>query len=288
MPDLPIESLLQIVADLRQELAAAMCAMPPFRVGPRRDASIICAMAFRDFASSFFGRLRKEELPNFTAPVGSPSDTVALRAARADMVRQQLRPRGICDAKVLCAMARLPRHEFLPVPIRTEAYGDKAVAIGEGQTISQPYIVAFMTSQLAPRLTSRVLEIGTGTGYQTALLAMLAEKVYTIERIESLHRLSSRLLLDMGFSNIFFRLADGSGGWPEQGPFDRIIITAAAPAVAAPLLDQLAPGGRMILPLGDRSSQNLVLVEKEDHGIRQTLLLACRFVPLLGEFAWSD
>ena len=227
-------------------------------------------------------------MPNSTAPVGSAPDTAALRAARADMIRRQLRPRGICDAKVLCAMARLPRHAFLPAQKRTEAYLDQAVAIGDGQTISQPYIVAFMTSQLAPRPTSRVLEIGTGTGYQTALLAMLAEKVYTIERIESLHRLSGQLLGDMGFSNIFFRLADGSGGWPEEGPFDRIIITAAAPAVAAPLLAQLAPGGRMILPLGDRTSQNLVLVEKQDQAIRRTTLLTCRFVPLLGEFAWCD
>ncbi len=185
-------------------------------------------------------------------------------------------------------MARLPRHEFLPPQRRAEAYLDEAVAIGDGQTISQPYIVAIMTSQLAPLSTSRVLEIGTGTGYQTAILATLAAKVYTIERIESLYRQSVDLLEQLGFSNIFSRLADGSAGWPQEAPFDRIIITAAAPALPAPLLAQLAPGGRMILPLGDRTSQNLVLVEKQDNVITHTNLLACGVVPVLCEFAWCD
>ena len=214
-------------------------------------------------------------------------DSIALRTARAQMIREQLRARGIRNSQVLCAMASLPRHRFLPPELQTQAYADKALMVRDGQTISQPFIVAFMTAQLAPLQHCRVLEIGTGTGYQTALLAMLTKRVYTIERLENLHNDARLLLAEMGLTNIDFCLADGTHGWREQAPFDRIIVTAGAPAVPAPLLNQLANDGRMIIPLGDRGSQTLMLIHRKDDSFTQKAILDCRFVPLIGTFAWQ-
>ena len=197
------------------------------------------------------------------------------------MVREQIQARGICDPAVLRALRAIPRHLFVPVPLWPEAYADTPLPIGYGQTISQPYIVAFMTEKLEVRKTDKVLEIGTGSGYQAAVLAQLAAHVYTMEIVPQLAAAAKRKLA--AYPNVTVRLGDGYRGWPEKAPFDRIILTAAPPKVPRALLDELAPGGKLIAPVGRwRWTQELVLVEKTRRGrIRKKSLLPVMFVPMV-------
>lgn len=201
--------------------------------------------------------------------------------ARAKMVRQQLEARGIKDKRVLAAMRRVPRHEFVPEHFRASAYDDCPLPIGHGQTISQPYIVAFMTEQLRPLPTDRVLEIGTGSGYQAAVLAELVAEVYTIEIIEPLAERARTTLARLGYTNVTVRVGDGHKGWPEKAPFDAIIVTCAPEDIPQPLVDQLKDGGRMIIPVGPLWDQELVLLEKKQGRLTRTDVLAVRFVPMV-------
>jgi len=201
---------------------------------------------------------------------------------RISMVQDQIERRGIHDEKVLQAMRKVPRHKFVPDHLRKYAYADEPLPIGEDQTISQPYIVAYMTENLELESGDKVLEIGTGSGYQAAVLAELTDSVFTIEIVDVLARRAERNLKALGYKNIFVKSGDGYKGWPEHAPFDAIIITAAPTKIPQPLADQLRIGGRMILPLGD-FSQDLVLIQKNELGITQQTLLPVRFVPMTGE-----
>jgi protein-L-isoaspartate(D-aspartate) O-methyltransferase len=209
-------------------------------------------------------------------------------AARRQMVDEQIARRGVRDPRVLDAMARVPRHRFVPPEVRHLAYDDSALPIGECQTISQPYIVALMTEALRLGPEDRVLEIGTGSGYQTAVLAELAREVYTVERFESLSRAARELLRELGYGNVHFRVGDGSQGWPEAAPFDAVLVTAAAREVPPALAEQMAPGGRLVLPLGDRSLQDLVRITRTPDGWREERLTSCRFVPLVADAGWPE
>jgi protein-L-isoaspartate(D-aspartate) O-methyltransferase len=201
---------------------------------------------------------------------------------RIAMVQEQIERRGIHDEKVLQAMRKVPRHKFVPDHLRKYAYADEPLPIGEDQTISQPYIVAYMTEKLEIEPGDKVLEIGTGSGYQAAVLAELTDSVFTIEIVDVLARRAEKNLKALGYHNIFVKSGDGYKGWPEHAPFDAIIITAAPTKIPQPLADQLRIGGRMILPLGDYS-QDLVLIQKNEQGITQQTLLPVRFVPMTGE-----
>jgi len=218
----------------------------------------------------------------------SPVQAAAFAGLRRRMIDTQLAARGIRNAALLHAMGTVPRHRFVPADSRPRAYDDCALAAGEGQTISQPYIVALMTQALDPPPASRILEVGTGTGYQTAILAELAAQVHTIERLMSLADAAAKLLSGLGYSNVLFRTGDGSLGWPEAAPFDRILVTAAAPKPPAPLLEQLADGGRMVIPIGSRHHQDLVLIEKLGGRLTQTAFCPCVFVRLIGAAAFDD
>jgi protein-L-isoaspartate(D-aspartate) O-methyltransferase len=200
------------------------------------------------------------------------------------MLEEQLsRPgRGITDARVLAAMRRVPRHEFVPEPLRRRAYDDGALPIGYGQTISQPYVVAFMTEQLHLQSTDRVLEIGTGSGYQAAVLAGLVAQVFTMEIVEPLARRADLGLRRLGCANVCVRAGDGHRGWPEAAPFDAIIVTCAPARVLPPLVAQLKDGGRMIIPVGPREQQELVLLYKHQGALEQREVLSVRFVPMTG------
>lgn len=204
------------------------------------------------------------------------------------MVDQQLLRRGIRDPSVLETMATVPRHRFVPQEYRHLAYDDSALPIGECQTISQPYMVAVMTEALRLEPTSRVLEVGTGSGYQTAILAELAREVYTVERFESLSDSAKALLHELGYRSIFFRVGDGSKGWPEAAPFDAILVTAAAREIPEALQAQLTPGGRLVIPLGDRTLQELYRVTREGEAWRMENVTSCRFVPLVAEAGWPE
>lgn len=196
------------------------------------------------------------------------------------MTESQIRARGVRDPLVLAAMARVPRHLFMPEGLRAHAYADEPLPIGEGQTISQPYIVAYMTEALGLDGGEKVLEVGTGSGYQTAVLAEIAGEVWTVEIVETL-ALRARAILDgLGYTNIHYRVGDGSEGWPGEAPFDAIIVTAAAPRMPAALEDQLAQGGRMIVPVGT-DLQELFLVRRVKKGFERDRLLGVRFVPLV-------
>ena len=210
------------------------------------------------------------------------------RGARHRMVAGQLASRGIRDRRVLAAMARVPREWFLPPHLRGDAYEDSPLPIGSGQTISQPYIVALMTAVLAPRRQHRVLEIGTGSGYQTAILAHLASQVYTIERLPDLLVEAEDRFRRLGLTNIETRLGDGAAGWPEAAPFDGVLVTAAAPRVPPPLLQQLAAGGRLVIPIGDLGMQELVLYERTQNGIAERRAGGVRFVPLISRLAFTE
>lgn len=204
------------------------------------------------------------------------------------MVEEHLRDRGVRDSRVLAVMAEVPRERFVGADNLTSAYDDRALAIAAGQTISQPYMVGAMTAALKLDVSHRVLEIGTGSGYQTAILARLARQVYTIERIESLSRSAERLLDEMGFRNVSFRVGDGTLGWPEEAPFDRILVTAGAPCVPQPLLDQLVEGGRLVAPVGRSSTQTLLAVERYGRKTIEHAMMSCRFVPLIGREGWDE
>lgn len=207
-----------------------------------------------------------------------------LAAARDRMVQEQIVARGVSDTAVLRAMRAVPRHRFVPDSLRARAYDDRPLPIGEGQTISQPYVVAYMTEQLALTPRSRVLEVGTGSGYQAAILADLAREVYSIEIVPALGRSAEARLRELGYARVHVRIGDGYAGWPEAAPFDAIIVTAAAENVPQPLVAQLKPGGRMVLPVGpEDGDQLLVLVQKSDDGVGTVtrVLLPVRFVPLV-------
>lgn len=206
---------------------------------------------------------------------------------REEMVKRQIEARGIRDERVLAAMRSVPRHLFVSEALEDQAYGDFPLPIGDGQTISQPYIVAEMTQALQVGETDRVLEIGTGSGYQAAILAQIVYRVYTIERIHSLYIKTRRLFDTLKYHNIVTLFADGTSGWKEQSPFDAIIVTAGSPAIPQPLIEQLAPAGRMVIPVGDQHIQDLIRVVKDAQGIHQVSLGGCRFVKLVGEHAWK-
>jgi protein-L-isoaspartate(D-aspartate) O-methyltransferase len=198
---------------------------------------------------------------------------------RRQMVDEQIRARGISDARVLAAMAKVPRHRFVPHSQVESAYQDTPLPIGEGQTISQPYIVAYMTEALALDAKARVLEIGTGSGYQAAILGELVAEVYTIEIVPSLARRSAATLRELGYQNVRTREGDGYLGLPERAPFDAVIVTAAPDHVPKPLVDQVRVGGRLVIPVG-RGSQDLLVYEKRADGLREITRLPVRFVPL--------
>ena len=207
-------------------------------------------------------------------------------AERQKMVEEQLKPRGIHDERVLAAMAKVPREEFVPQNMRAQSYADSALPIGHDQTISQPFIVAYMTEQLRLQPTDRVLEIGTGSGYQAAVLAELAKDVYTIEIVEPLAKDASARLAQLGYNNAHVKIGDGYQGWPEVAPFDAIIVTCAPDKVPEPLAQQLKEGGRMIIPVGTgMMDQQLYLLEKKDGELAQRAILPVRFVPMAGEAA---
>jgi protein-L-isoaspartate(D-aspartate) O-methyltransferase len=207
---------------------------------------------------------------------------------REDMVRRQIEARGITDKSVLQAMLTVPRHLFVSEALRDQAYGDYPLPIGEQQTISQPYIVAEMTQALALGPNDRVLEIGTGSGYQAAVLAKIAYRVYTIERIRSLFMQARALFDELRYFNIVTRYSDGTNGWEDEAPFDAIIVTAGAPEVPDTLVNQLNEGGRLVLPVGNQHSQDLTKITKDRHGLHQTNLGGCRFVKLVGEHGWQE
>jgi protein-L-isoaspartate(D-aspartate) O-methyltransferase len=211
----------------------------------------------------------------------------ALTAARERMVQTQLVARGISDAKVLYAMGKVPRHLFVEDALQNQAYGDFPLPIGDQQTISQPYIVAFMTEALKLAGEEKVLEIGTGCGYQAAILAELAPEVYSIERLHTLASRARRILGSLRYFNVKIKVGDGTLGWPEEAPFDAIMVTAAAPGIPRPLLDQLAMGGRLVIPVGDRESQTLDVVTKTPEGLQHDYRGGCRFVKLIGSYGWE-
>jgi protein-L-isoaspartate(D-aspartate) O-methyltransferase len=203
------------------------------------------------------------------------------------MVRDQLAARGISHQGVLDAMARVPRHLFVPANVKRRAYEDRPLQIGNQQTISQPYMVARMTELLAPEPGDRILEIGTGSGYQAAVLSMLAGEIITVERHESLADKASARLEDAGCVNVHCVVGDGTRGWPEGAPYDGILVTAGAPTVPKALEAQLAIGGRLVCPVGTREEQQLVRLTRTDQGIKREQGLSCAFVPLIGEQGWQ-
>jgi protein-L-isoaspartate(D-aspartate) O-methyltransferase len=205
---------------------------------------------------------------------------------REDMVRRQIEERGITDANVLAAMRKVPRHLFVSEALRDQAYGDFPLPIGQQQTISQPFIVAEMTQAIGLHRDDRVLEIGTGSGYQAAILAEIVYRVYTIERINALYINARRLFDQLKYHNILTRYSDGTTGWRDESPFDAIIVTAGSPSIPQVLVDQLAIGGRLVLPVGSEHSQELIRIVKDEEGIHQTALGGCRFVKLVGEYGW--
>lgn len=207
---------------------------------------------------------------------------------RKQMVEYQIRRRGVPDQRLLAAMGKIPRHRFVPDGESYAAYEDMPIPIGSGQTISQPYMVALMTDLLKLTGEERVLEIGTGSGYQAAILAELAREVYTVERFGSLAERARLTLADLGYSNVTVVVGDGTLGYPDRAPYDRIIVTAAAPQIAQPWIDQLRDGGRLVLPLGQRWSQVLTAVTKEGGSVHTEDHGGCVFVPLVGEHGWES
>jgi protein-L-isoaspartate(D-aspartate) O-methyltransferase len=203
-----------------------------------------------------------------------------VRERRLDMVERQIRQRGVVDERVLDVMRSVPRERFVPPDAVARAYDDTPLAIGFGQTISQPYIVAYMTEALAVQPTHRVLEIGTGSGYQAAVLGLLAREVYTVEIVSGLARSASDVLRDLGYANVHVREGDGYAGWSEYAPFDRIIVTAAPNEIPQPLIDQLAPGGRLVIPVGSQGdTQWMTIVERTAAGIVERRTIPVQFVP---------
>jgi protein-L-isoaspartate(D-aspartate) O-methyltransferase len=209
-------------------------------------------------------------------------------AARRRMVEDQLRARGIKDPRVLAAFGKVPRHCFVPPSLRSESYEDHPLPIGHGQTISQPYMVAVMTELLELTGGEKVLEVGAGSGYQAAILAELCRELVTVERFAELAERAQRLLTELGYANIEIVVGDGSCGCPLAAPFDRIIVTAAAPDLAAPWVEQLAEGGKVLAPVGSRWTQSLVRLTKRTGEVQQETFGGCMFVPLIGAHGWSE
>ncbi|MBN1574751.1 MAG: protein-L-isoaspartate(D-aspartate) O-methyltransferase [Deltaproteobacteria bacterium] len=207
---------------------------------------------------------------------------------RVKMVKTQIESRGIRDPKVLNAFLTVKRHLFVEEALRPQSHNDYPLPIGSGQTISQPYIVALMTEGLDLKEDDRVLEIGTGSGYQTAILAEIAKEVYSVERIKELSERTKKLLKELGYTNIEIKVDDGTTGWAGKSPFDAIIVTAASPDIPRPLTDQLKEGGRMVIPVGGRASQDLIKVMKKKGKLVKENLGGCRFVKLIGEYGWRD
>ena len=208
--------------------------------------------------------------------------------ARRRMVETQLKNRDITDPRVLNAMLRVPRHLFVEKGLQNQAYSDKPLQIGEYQTISQPYMVALMTQCLELKGDESILEIGTGSGYQAAVLADLVGKVYTVERLESLYLNARANFSRLGFNNIWTMLGDGTLGWPENAPYDGILVTAGAPRVPPALLDQLAIGGRLVIPVGGQGTQVLKIITKTEKGTEERTSTPCRFVKLIGKKGWEE
>ncbi len=204
------------------------------------------------------------------------------------MVEEQLVARGVTDPRVLAVVRRLPREEFVDEALRDRAYGDHPLPIGDGQTISQPFIVGRMSELLRLDGREKVLEVGTGCGYQAAVLAELAARVCTIERIPRLATRARETLERLGYRNVWVRAANGTLGWPDQAPFDRILVAAGGPSVPPPLFEQLAEGGRMVMPVGDEASQVLEVIEKVQGTMRVTRDSGCVFVKLVGKYAWDS
>ncbi|MGD8959512.1 MAG: protein-L-isoaspartate(D-aspartate) O-methyltransferase [Desulfobacteraceae bacterium] len=215
------------------------------------------------------------------------ADSMKFQRQREEMVQRQIEARGITDPKVLAAMRKVPRHMFVSEALMDQAYGDFPLPIGLQQTISQPYIVAEMTQALQLNGDDRVLEIGTGSGYQAAILAEIAYRVYTIERIHALLVKARQIFDRLHYHNIVTRYSDGTCGWAEESPFDAIVVTAGAPEIPQTLVSQLAPGGRMVIPVGDQFTQDLVKLYRDEKGIHQVSLGGCRFVKLVGEHGWK-
>jgi len=207
---------------------------------------------------------------------------------RLKMIEEQLVERGIRDLRVMEAMSRLPRHLFVESSFQHKAYGDTPLPIGANQTISQPYIQALMTEALKLRGGERVLEIGTGSGYQTALLAELAGQVFTIERLKPLAKQAKQLLDSLGYTNINYKTFDGTYGWRDQGPYDAILVTAGAPEMPKALLEQLKDGGKLLVPVGGSDRQKLVEVVREGEKFNERVLVDCVFVPLVGKYGWPE
>lgn len=212
----------------------------------------------------------------------------SLARDRLRMVSEQLEPRGIRDERLLAAMRDIPRHRFVPPSLVQQAYADAPLPIGEGQTISQPFIVAEMTQLLELSGSEKVLEIGTGSGYQTAILSRLSREVVSVERVASLAARARELLGEIGAANVVFRVGDGTLGSPEDAPFDRVIVTAASPDVPGPLFEQLLEEGVMVIPIGGRWEQDLCVVRKKSGRLRKEMMGGCRFVPLLGQWGFAD
>lgn len=211
----------------------------------------------------------------------------SLQQVRARMVEDQIEARGICDQRVLKAFLKVPRHEFVPPEYRRDAYRDGPLPIGKGQTISQPYMVASMTEAARIEPGNRVLEIGTGSGYQAAILAELGALVFTVERFRQLSNRAQEVLRSLGYTQIDFRVGDGTLGWQAEAPFDAIIVTAGAPHLPEPLLEQLVEGGRLVIPIEDGFSQVLHVVTKAEGEVRRERKERCTFVPLIGKHGWE-
>jgi len=207
---------------------------------------------------------------------------------RENMVLFQIKNRDIKDERILRAMLSIPRHEFVPESAQRIAYGDHPIRIDQGQTISQPYIVALMTELLKVKRHHKVLEVGTGSGYQAAILAELAKEVYTLERFPKLAESAQRVLKELGYQNIHVLVADGTLGYPPAAPYDRIIVTAAAPKVPDSLLDQLGPAGRLVIPVGSRHRQNLEVWDHKEDKFKKSVNVPVVFVPLVGEEGWQE
>ena len=219
-------------------------------------------------------------------PAGAPTEfDLALR--RQEMVGRQLRKRGIRDERVLAAMLHVPRHQFVPADLAAEAYADRPLPIGHGQTISQPFMVAAMAEALRLSGEERVLEIGAGSGYQAAVLSLLAREVHAVEAHEDLVLSCGERLERLGYGNVHVHVGDGTLGWPDEAPFQAILVTAAAPDIPPPLEAQLAQGGRLVLPVGSADEQRLLRVEKHGNATSSRPLYHCRFVPLVGKYGWK-
>jgi protein-L-isoaspartate(D-aspartate) O-methyltransferase len=215
-------------------------------------------------------------------------ESIKYERQRNEMVRNQIEARGISSPKVLAAFRKVPRHLFVSEALRDQAYGDYPLPIGEQQTISQPFIVAEMTQALDPSENDRVLEIGTGSGYQAAILSQIVYRVYTIERKHSLYLQARNLFDELHYHNIVMKYGDGSKGWLEESPFDGIIVTAGAPQIPNVLVDQLGEDGRLVVPVGNQHTQELIKIYRDNQNIRQTNLGGCRFVKLVGEHGWKE